>query len=71
MIRALLDLEDLRDRKARLLSNFGCVFFRDLAEIGHCLASEQLDLEPNLEFALVRPHVAHLRPRITIDHAAR
>ena len=71
VVCALLDLEDLWDRKARLLSNFGCVFFRDLAKIGHRLGSEQFNLEANLEFALVGPNVAHLRPRITIDHAAR
>ncbi len=71
VIGALLDLENLRNRKPRPLSDFSRVLFRNLAELGHRLAGEQFNLEPDLEFALVCPDVAHLRPRITIDHAAR
>ena len=71
VIGALFDLEDLRNRKARPLSDFNRVSFRNLAELCHRLAGEQLDLKPDLEFALVRPNVAHPRARVTIDHAAR
>ena len=55
----LLDLENLRNRKTRPLSNFSRVLFRDLAELGHGFAGEQFDLEPDLEFALVGPDIAH------------
>ena len=71
MVRAFFDLEDFWNRKARLLSNLDRVLLRNLAELGHGLASEQFNLEPDLELALVGPNVAHLRPRITINHAAR
>jgi hypothetical protein len=67
----LLDLENFRNRKTRPFPDFSRVLFRDLAELGHRFAREQFDLKPNLEFALVGPDIAHLRPRVTIDHAAR
>ena len=71
VVRALLDFRDLRNGEARPLSNFGRVLFRNLAELGHRLAGKQFDLKPDLELALVRPNVAHLRPGITIDHARK
>ena len=71
MVRALLDLGDLRDGKPRPLPDFRGVRLRNLAELGHRLAGEGLDLQPDLELALVRPELAHLRPGITIDHAAK
>src|SRR5690349_1567794 len=71
VVRPLFDLENLRNRKARLLPNFGSVFFRNLAELGHCLASQDFNLEPDLVFPFVRPDLAHLRPGITINHAAK
>jgi len=42
--------------------------FWDLAELGHRLAGEYFNLEPNLKFPLIRPNLAHFRPGITIDH---
>jgi hypothetical protein len=42
-----------------------------LAELGHGLAGQYFNLEPNLKFPLVRPNLAHLRPGITIDHRAK
>ena len=71
VIGALLDLEDFRNRKTRPLSNLGGILFRNLAELGHCLAGKQFDLEPDLVFALIRPDLAHLRTGITIDHPAK
>jgi hypothetical protein len=71
VIGAFFDLRDLRNRKPRSLANFGCVFLRDLAELGHRLAGEQFDFQPDLEFAFVRPDLAHLRPGITINHCRK
>src|ERR1700719_2135039 len=71
MISALLDLEDFRDRKTRFLANLGSILFGNLAELGHCLASKQFDLQPDLVFTLIRPDLAHLRTGITIDHPAK
>jgi hypothetical protein len=39
-----------------------------LAEFRHRLAGENLNIQPNLKLALVRPDFAHLWPGITIDH---
>jgi len=71
MIRALLDLEDFRNRKPRFLSNLVGILFGNLAELGHCFASKQFDLQPDLIFALIRPDLAHLGTGITIDHPAK
>ena len=68
MIGSLFDLEDFRNREARPLSNLSGVFFWNLAALGHRFAGENFNLEPDLKFARVRPELAHLRPRITIDH---
>jgi hypothetical protein len=40
----------------------------NLAELRHRLTGKNLDIQPNLKFALVRPDFAHLWPGITIDH---
>jgi hypothetical protein len=40
-----------------------------LAEFRHRLAGENLDIQPNLKLALVRPDFAHLWPGITINHS--
>ena len=41
------------------------------AQLGHRFAREGLYLQPDLEFALLRPKLAHPRPGITIDHPAK
>src|SRR5438045_5869940 len=68
VIRSLFDLRDLRNREPRAIPNFRRVFFRNLAKLSHRLAGEHFSLEPNLEFAFVRPDLAHFWPGITIDH---
>ena len=62
VVRSLLDLQDFRNREPCPLPNFRSVLFRNLAKLGHRLACEHLNLQPNLELALVRPDFAHLRP---------
>src|SRR5437667_10230199 len=71
VVRSLLDLQNLRNRKSRALSNFRSVLLWNLAKLRHRLAGEHFNLQPNLELALVRPDFAHLRPGITIDHRAK
>src|SRR3989442_12780278 len=71
VIGAFFDLRDLRNRKPRPLANFSRVFLRDLAEVGHRRASEQFDFQPDLEFAFVRPDLAHLWPGISINHCRK
>src|SRR6266704_6187506 len=71
MICALLDLRDLGNREARPLPYLGRIMFWDLTKLGHRLAGEYFNLEPNLKFPLIRPNLAHLRPGITIDHPAK
>ena len=68
MVGPLLDLEDLGDGKLSLFADGLGVGSRNLAETGHRLAGEGLDLEPDFVFALVRPERAHLRLGITVDH---
>jgi hypothetical protein len=70
MVSSLFNLQDLRDRKPRALSDFGGVFLRDLAKLSHRLAGEHFNFQPDFKFALVRPDFAHLRPRITVNHAS-
>src|SRR5438552_19124310 len=71
VVSALLDLRNFWNGETRPLSNFHRVLFWNLTELGHRLAGKQFDFQPDLEFVLVRPNVAHLRPGITIDHAPR
>ena len=71
MIRPLLDLQDLGDGELRPLADLPRILLRDLAELGHRLAGERLDFEPDLEFAFVRPQLAHLWPRVAVDHARK
>ena len=68
MVGAFLDLRDLRNGEARALANLRCVRARDLPEVGHRFAGEGFDLQPDLEFALLRPELAHRRAGITLDH---
>ena len=70
VIRAFLDLVDLRDRKARALPDFRRVRRRNFADLGHRFAGEGFDLEPDLEFPLLGPELAHRRAGITINHRA-
>ena len=58
------------EKRARF-PNFRRVRLRDLAQLGHRLAGQRFDLQPNLELALVRPKLTHLRPGITIDHPTK
>src|SRR6516165_8071405 len=69
MVRSPFDFQDFRNRKSRSLPDFRSVFFWDLAQLGHRLAGEHFDLQPNLELASVRPDFAHLWPGITVNHA--
>src|SRR3984893_1112968 len=71
VIGPFLDLQNFRDRKARTLSDFCSVAFGNLAELGHGFASQHLDLEPDLKFALIRPDPAHFGSGITVDHCAK
>src|SRR5437588_10964221 len=71
VVRAFLDLQNFRNRKARLLAKLSRVLLWNLAELGHRFARKNFNLEPDLKFALVGPNLRHLRPRITIDHAAK
>src|SRR5213593_1726424 len=69
VVRSPFDFQDSGNRKSRSLPNFPSVFFWDLAQLGHLLAGEHFDLQPNLELAFVRPDFAHLWPGITVDHS--
>src|SRR4051812_23211975 len=71
MVRPLLDLRDFSDREPRLLPDGGRVLLRDLAQLRHRLARQSLNLQPDLEFTLLRPQLAHLWPGITVDHPAK
>ena len=71
MVRSLLDLQDFRNRESRSLPNLRSVFFWDLAQLGHRLAGEHFDLQPNLELAFVRPDFGHLWPGITVNHPGK
>src|SRR4029077_722236 len=71
VVRSLFDFENLRNRKSRSLANLGGVLLWDLAKLRHRLAGEHLNLQPNLELALIRPDLAHLWPGITVDHCTK
>src|SRR4051812_27563503 len=71
MVRPLLDLPDFSNREPRLFSDGGGVLLRDLAQLRHRLARQSLNLQPDLEFSLLRPQLAHLWPGITVDHRAK
>jgi hypothetical protein len=71
VVRALLYLGYFRDGKPRPLPDFRGVCLGDQAQLGHRFASQRLDLEPDLELALIRPKFAHLRPGISIDHSRK
>ena len=68
VVRPLLYLQNFWNRKSRPLPNFRCVILWDLAKLGHRLAGEHFNLQPDLEFALVRPDLAHFWPGITVNH---
>src|SRR5438093_2073171 len=68
VVRSLFDFQDLRNRKSRPFSNFCSVLLWDLAQVCHRLAGEHLNLQPDLEFACVRPDSAHVWPGVTVDH---
>jgi len=68
VIGALLNLVNLRRREAGALPNFHRIGRRDFPDRGHRFAGENFDLEPDLEFPLLRPKVAHGSAGITINH---
>src|ERR1700745_87608 len=70
VVSSLFHFEDLGDRKTRSLPYLRGILFWDLAKLGHCLTGEHFNFQPDLELALIRPDSAHLRSRITVDHAA-
>ena len=53
---------------ASALPDLRRVRFGNLAQLGHRFTGQRFDLQPNLELALFRPKLTHLRPGITIDH---
>src|SRR4030088_1565719 len=71
VIGPFLDLQNFRKKKARALSDLCRIAFGDLTELAHSFASQHLDLEPDLKFALIRPDLAHFWPGITVDHCAK
>src|ERR1700694_4368640 len=71
VIGPFLDLLNFGDGKARALSDFCRVGLGNLPEFGHRLASQHLDFEPDLKFALIRPDPAHFWSGITVDHCAK
>jgi hypothetical protein len=71
MIRALLNLTDLDNGEARPRTDCFGISLRDLAELRHRLARERLNLQPDLEFPLLGPEIAHRSARVTIDHARK
>src|SRR6516165_1356911 len=68
MIRALFDLENLGNRKFTPRANGLSISLGHQAEFGHRLAGEGLNLQPNREFAFLRPNSPHLRARVPWDH---
>ena len=68
VVRSFLDLVDLGNRKFRALPDLFRVGFWNLTERSHCFAGKNFDLEPDLEFPLLRPKVAHGSAGITINH---
>src|SRR5437764_12666189 len=70
VIGPFLDLGNLGDGKASAFPDFGSVTLRNLAQLGHCLARERVDFEPDLEFRVLRPEIPHSRPESTINHTA-
>src|SRR4051794_28917536 len=71
VIGSLLDLRDLRNRKPRAFPDFLRIGSRNLSQGRHRLAGQRLDLEPDFEFPLFRPQLAHLRAGVTLDHASK
>src|SRR2546426_473592 len=71
VIGPFLDLDDFRNGEPRSLSDFRRVDFGNLTEFGHPFAGKHLNLQPDLELALVRPNLTHLWPGITINHTGK
>src|SRR5262245_26789298 len=68
VVGAFLNLVDLRNGEARALANLRCVRCRDLLDFRHRFAGERFDLEPNLEFSLLGPELAHRGAGISFNH---
>ena len=68
VIRTALVFGDLRDGKSGSLTNGTGILGGNLTAGSQLLASENLDLEPDFELALLGPELAHFRKRISINH---
>ena len=68
VVRSLFNLKDLLDIELPFFANNCGVFLRNQPQPCHRFAGEGFNFEPDLEFALVRPDGAHLRPGITVNH---
>src|SRR5437879_4408977 len=68
VVRALLNLGDLGDVELPFFTNGHGIFPWNQAQPRHLFASDGFNVEPDLEFARVRPDSAHFRPGITINH---
>ena len=68
VVGAFLDLVDLRNGEARALANLRGVRRRDLPDFRHRFAGKGFDLEPDLEFSLLGPELAHRRAGISLNH---
>ena len=68
VISPLLNLVDLIDLEFSFLANDGGVFLRNQTKPRHRVTGDGFNLEPDFEFALVRPDSTHFRPGITGDH---
>ena len=68
VIGALLDFADALDVEGRFPTNHRGIFLGNCPELGHRLAGEDLDFEPDLQLALLAPERAHLRQGIAFDH---
>src|ERR1700730_18941145 len=71
MIRAFLDFSDRRNGKTRPPTNFFRVALWNLSQLRHRFDRQQLDFQPDPEFARVGPNLSHLWPGIAIDHSAK
>src|SRR5437899_1605773 len=65
MVGDFLNLVDALDRELRLLANRREVLGRYLP----CLASQNLNLQPDLELILVRPNLPHVFTGISSNHS--
>ena len=63
------DLANALHVEARLLANARDRGFGHFAQLGQALGGENFHFQPFLKAIFFRPDTAHLRPRVTRDHA--